>query len=327
MRRRHIRDGIIFVVLAAVVWLFYVANAKEEKRRNRVERVVHQISRPLERAFVAVFKSWMGVWRKYLYRVDLKKENGRLAKENAALAANNHYLSAVARRGRLLHRFRAYMADSAAEMLPANVVRRRIDTDKFRVIGIVIDRKHTDVGCGAPVVTPQGVVGRVLYYELEGTDRISCPVSQQLKKRRYRRQRKRLGRKLRIGRAMVQLTVDAASRIDVRVPRTGARGILRGLGWDKGFVARISHMDAKAKVAAGDLVVTSGVDGRFPAGLPVGRILNVKRTPGEEPLVLVRPPVDFGKLTRVLVVISPPPPSVPRVRRATFSRLGLVPYP
>jgi hypothetical protein len=66
MRRRHIRDGIIFVVLAAVVWLFYVANAKEEKRRNRVERVVHQISKPLERAFVAVFKSWMGVWRKYL---------------------------------------------------------------------------------------------------------------------------------------------------------------------------------------------------------------------------------------------------------------------
>jgi rod shape-determining protein MreC len=259
--------------------------------------------------------------------VDLKKENGRLTKENAALAANNHYLAAVSRRGRLLHRFRAYMADSAAEMLPANVVRRRIDTDKFRVIGIVIDRKHTDVGCGAPVVTPQGVVGRVLYYELEGKDRISCPVSQQLKKRRYRRRRKRLGRKLRIGRAMVQLTVDAASRIDVRVPRTGARGILRGLGWDKGFVARIAHMDAKSKVAAGDLVVTSGVDGRFPARLPVGRILSVKQTPGEEPLVLVRPPVDFGKLTRVLVVISPPPPSVPRVRRTALSRLGLVPYP
>lgn len=327
MTRRRIRDAIVSVVLLAVVWMFYTANAKDEKRRNRVDRVVYQISMPLERAFVAVFKSWMGVWRKYLYRVDLKKENVRLERENAALAANNHYLAAVAKRGRRLHRFRAYMADSAAEMLPANVVRRRIDTEKFRVIGIVIDRKHTDVGCGAPVVTPQGVVGRVLYYELDETDRISCPVAQQLKKRRYRRRYRRLGRKPRIGRAMVQLTVDAASRIDVRVPRTGARGILRGLGWDKGFVARISHLDAKAKVAAGDLVVTSGVDGRFPAGLPVGRILSVTRTPGEEPRVLVRPPVDFGKLTRVLVVISPPPPTVPRVRRAHLSRLGLGPYP
>jgi len=327
MTRRRIRDAIVGVVLLAVVWMFYRANSMDDKKRKGVDRVVYQISRPLERAFVAVFKSWMGVWRKYLYRVDLKKENVRLERENAALKANNHYLAAVARRGRLLHRFRAYMADSAAEMLPANVVRRRIDTEKFRVIGMVIDRKHTDVGCGAPVVTPQGVVGRVLYYELDGTDRISCPVAQQLKKRRYRRRYRRLRRKPRIGRAMVQLTVDAASRIDVRVPRTGARGILRGLGWDKGFVARIAHLDAKAKVAAGDLVVTSGVDGRFPAGLPVGRILSVTRTPGEEPLVLVRPPVDFGKLTRVLVVISPPPPSVPRGRRTKISRLGLGPYP
>jgi rod shape-determining protein MreC len=327
MNRRRIRDAATFVTLSVVVWLFYTANAKDEKQRNRVDRVVYQISRPLERAFVAVFKSWMGVWRKYLYRVDLKKENERLARENAALAANNHYLAAVARRGRQLDRFRAYMTDSAAEMLPANVVRRRIDTERFRVIGIVIDRRYTDVGCGAPVVTPQGVVGRVLFYELEETDRIVCPVETQLEKRRYRRLRKRLGRKLRIGRAMVQLTVDAASRIDVRVPRTGARGILRGLGWDKGFVARIAHLDSKAKVAPEDLVVTSGVDGRFPAGLPVGRILSITRAPGEEPQVLVRPPVDFGKLTRVLVVISPPPPAAPPRRRVQLSRLGLGPYP
>ncbi len=327
MNRRRIRDAIVSVVLLIVVWMFYTANAKDELQRNRVDRIVYQVSKPLERSFLAVFKSWMSVWRKYLYRVDLKKENVRLEKENAALDANNHYLAAVSKRGRLLHRFRAYMADSAAEMLPANVVRRRIDTDKFRVIGIVIDRKHTDVGCGAPVVTPQGVVGRVLFYELDGTERISCPVAQQLKKRRYRRRYKRLKRKPRIGRAMVQLTVDAASRIDVRVPRTGARGILRGLGWDKGFVARISHLDAKAKVAAEDLVVTSGVDGRFPAGLPVGRILSVTRIPGEDPRVLVRPPVDFGKLTRVLVVISPPPPRVDRGRRTHRDRLGLGPYP
>ena len=47
----------------------------------------------------------------------------------------------------------------------------------------------------------------------------------------------------------------------------------------------------------------------------------------QEPLVLVKPSVDFGKLTRVLVVISPPPPAVARVRRPPENRLGLVPYP
>jgi len=325
VRGKRLRDLIVSVLLVALVWLFYSANSKEPRDLHAVDRIVLRVSAPLERAFVSVFKSWVKVWQKYLYRVDLKKENEQLARENAALKANNRYLAAGATRGRQLDRFRAYMEDSAAEMLPANVVRRRIDSEKFRVVGIVIDRRHRDVGCGAPVVTPHGVVGRVLYFELAGFDRIGCPVEQQLKKRRYRRKLK--GKKPKLGRALVQLTVDPASRIDVRVPRTGARGILRGLGWDRGFVARISHLDSKAKVAPGDLVVTSGVDGRFPGNLPVGRILSVKRRPGEEPLVLVQPPVDFGKLTRVLVVISPPPPAVPRVRRPQLTRLGLVPYP
>ena len=325
MRRRRIRDAIISVVLLGLVWSFYSANSKEQTELNSVDRVILKVSVPLDRAFVTVFAAWTKVWKQYLYRVDLKKENVRLSQENAALDANNRYLAAVAHRGHQLARFRAYMTDSAAEMLPANVVRRRIDTEKFRVVGIVVDRRHRDVGCGAPVVTPRGVVGRVLFFELPGGDRIGCPVEQQLKKRRFRRRFK--GKKPRLGRALVQLTVDPASRIDVRVPRTGARGILRGLGWDQGFVARISHLTSKTKVGLGDLVVTSGVDGRFPAGLPVGRIISVKQRAGEEPLVLVKPPFDFGKLTRVLVVISPPPPTVPRMRHAQTARLGLVSYP
>ena len=325
MNRARPRDAIVGVLLAATVWLFYSANRKEPNDVGAVDRVVLTVSAPLERAFVTLYDAWLGVWKQYMYRVDLKRENERLKKQNAQLHAHNRYLAAVARRGRQLERFRAYMEDSAAEMLPANVARRRIDDKRFRVIGIVIDRNYPDVACGAPVVTPGGVVGRVLYFELPDGDRIPCPIESALKKRRYRRKFK--GGKPRIGRALVQLTVDPKSTIDVRVPRTGARGMLRGLGWHKGFVARIDDLSPGAKLAPGDLVVTTGVDGRFPAGLAVGRVLSLKRRPGQDPLVLVRPAVDFGKLTRVLVVISPPPPSVPRPSRKRVPRLGLVPYP
>ena len=325
MRRARLRDLVVGLLLVVVVYMFYRSNSKAPKDVTAVDRVFLTVSAPLERAFVAVFDAWIRVWKQYMYRVDLKRENERLARENDELEAHNRYMANLARRGRQLDRFRAYMQDSAAEMLPANVARRRIDTEKFRVIGIVIDRRYPDVACGAPVVTPRGVVGRVLYFELPDGDRIPCPIEEALKKRHYRRKFK--GKKPRIGRALVQLTVDPKSTIDVRVPRTGARGMLRGLGWDRGFVARIDDLSAGAKLAPGDLVVTTGVDGRFPAGLAVGRVLSLKRRPGQDPLVLVRPAVDYGKLTRVLVVVSPPPPPVPRARHKHMSRLGLVPYP
>jgi rod shape-determining protein MreC len=325
MRRRRIRDTIIGILLAGLVGLFYYSNRKEPEQVNSVDRVVLTVSAPLERAFVAVFATWVGVYQKYLYRKDLKAENEALRRRNAALAANNRYLAALAGRGRQLQRFSAFMEDSSAEMLPANVVRRRIDTERVRVIGVVVDRRWPDVACGAPVITPDGVVGRVLYFELSDGDRIPCPVEQSRKRRPFRK--KLESGAVTIGRAMVQLTVDPESRVDVRVPRTGARGMLRGMGWDQGFVARIADLDPKAEVAPGDLVVTTGVDGRFPEGLPVGRILSSKAQEGREPLTLVRPAVEYGKLTRVLVVVSPPPPPVPQVLHQRLPRLGLVPYP
>jgi len=217
------------------------------------------------------------------------------------------------------------MEESAAEFLAANVVRRRIDSAKFRVVGIVIDRVHGDVACGAPVVTPSGVVGRILFFELGDGERLGCPVEEALKSRAIKR--KYGGFPPRPGRAMIQLTVDPQSRLDVRIPRTGARGILRGMGWDQAYSTRIQYVGASPQITAGDLVVTSGVDGRFPPGLPVGRVTAVKDQPGQEPLVTVKPAVDFGKLKRVLVVLSPPPPESAARPRKLPDRLGLVPYP
>lgn len=325
MRRVRTREIVLGVLLGLLVLQFYRSNRKEPKDVNAVDRVVLTASAPLERASIVLFDAWMRVWQRYRYRIALKRENERLARKNAQLAAENRYLAAVAARGRQLARFQAYLKDSTAEMLPANVVRRRIDSTRFRVIGIVIDRRYPDVACGAPVVTPRGVVGRVLYFELPGGARLPCPVETSLKKRRYRRIVK--GDRRRIGRALVQLTVDPRSSLDVRAPRTGARGILRGLGWDRGFVARLHDLGSNAKVRPGDLLVTTGVDGRFPRDLPVGRVLSVTPRKGQEPMVLVRPIVDFGKLSRVLVVVSPPPPPIVVPRRRSRARLGLVPYP
>src|SRR5579875_2450813 len=95
--------------------------------------------------------------------------------------------------------------------------------------------------------------------------------------------------------------------------RDAARGIVEGQV-DGGCV--LKFVKRTEDVQVGDLVVTSGVDGIFPKGLPVGRVTAVdKRGQGLFQAVEVTPAVDPGALEEVLVtrgpveVALPPPPS------------------
>ena len=58
----------------------------------------------------------------------------------------------------------------------------------------------------------------------------------------------------------------------------------------------------------GDLVVTSGLGGVYPKGLPVGEVLEVKDNPGEFfKDIEVKPTVDFAKLEDLLVLLRESP--------------------
>jgi rod shape-determining protein MreC len=149
----------------------------------------------------------------------------------------------------------------------------------------VIDRGTNDgVERGAAVVAPDGLVGHVF---LAG------------------RQASR-----------VLLVTDHNSGVDAIVQRTRARGIVEGrIGGGCGlkFVKRTESLDP------GDLVITSGVDGIFPKGLPIGRISTIdKRGPGLFQYAFVEPTVDFDVLEEVLVVQRAPrqipPPAEPAPR-------------
>jgi len=144
----------------------------------------------------------------------------------------------------------------------------------------VIDRGTNDgVTRGAAVLAPEGVVGHVFL----------------------------AGRSA----SRVLLVTDHNSGVDAVVQRTRARGIVEGRvggGCGLKFVKRTESLEP------GDLVITSGVDGIFPKGLPIGRISSIdKRGPGLFQYALVEPAVDFDVLEEVLVVQRPPremPPPV-----------------
>jgi len=60
--------------------------------------------------------------------------------------------------------------------------------------------------------------------------------------------------------------------VPVMVQRNGVRGVVYGLG--DGYL-ELRHLLADADVRADDLLVTSGLDGVFPAGIPVARVVSV----------------------------------------------------
>ena len=146
---------------------------------------------------------------------------------------------------------------------------------EFRLL--VVDRGEADgVVRGAAVLTPDGLVGRILRVEKNS--------------------------------AQVLRIDDPTSAVDARIERTGARGLVVGLETDLGldrrlFLGAMEYWDRNQEVADGDQVVTSGLDHAFPPDLVIGKATAVRK--GSYEVFLegkIIPAVDFNKLREVLIV-------------------------
>ena len=85
------------------------------------------------------------------------------------------------------------------------------------------------------------------------------------------------------------------------IERTRRQGIVRGAGRDG---STLDYVPLQADVQVGDRVLTSGIDGVYPRGIPIGTVVAVE--PGGElfhPIQLA-PAVDFGRLDQVFVLLA-----------------------
>jgi rod shape-determining protein MreC len=99
----------------------------------------------------------------------------------------------------------------------------------------------------------------------------------------------------------VILVSDGTHAIPVQVNRNGLRTIAVGTG-DMTRL-KLPYLSTSADVIAGDLLVTSGLGGGFPAGYPVGTITEVKRDPAQSLAeVEVRPAAALDRSREVMFV-------------------------
>jgi len=102
--------------------------------------------------------------------------------------------------------------------------------------------------------------------------------------------------------ARVQLITDPQSAVNVRLQDSRAEGLVVAQPNSELQVDLISH---EAQVSPGELVLTSGLGGVFPADLPVGHILSVRTRDFELfQQAVLEPVVDFENLEIVLIITN-----------------------
>ncbi len=106
--------------------------------------------------------------------------------------------------------------------------------------------------------------------------------------------------------SQVLLVTDNSHAIPVQVTRNNVRTVAEGVG--DLYQLRLRYVSSTMDIKEGDILVSSGLGGRFPVGYPVAQIESITYDPGEPfATVIARPAAQLDRSRHVLLVFSEQP--------------------
>ncbi len=262
------RAKVIFFALLAIVLLFVDARMQA---LDVVRQVVGTVLYPIQSLVLAPRDALYAAGGYFSSVSSLQSENAQLRQqqlENAQLLLQTQQLMAENAQLRSIL--------GAAERLPVASVMSEIlyDARDAYTRKVILNRgSHHGLAAGQPVIDDRGVVGQVTRAFLFTAE--------------------------------VTLLTDRNQAISVQVLRNGVRSIAYGSG--KLGVLDLRFMPPNTDIQPSDILVTSGIDGVFPAGLPVARVTKVDHKSSDGFLSIVCEPlagVDRHKQLLVLITHS-----------------------
>ncbi len=199
----------------------------------------------------------------------LLEENARLRSQHLLYQARLQRLDQLERENIRLQSLLESSYEVEESVLIAELM--RVDLDPYRHI-IQVDRgtRH-GVITGQAVLDAHGIMGQV--------DRVGRSSS------------------------VVRLITDPSHALPVQVNRNGLRTIAFGTG-NLGAL-ELPHLPHNADIQEGDLLVSSGLGGGFPAGYPVARVTEVQREAGQPfARVIAEPTAQLDRSREMLLVQS-----------------------
>ncbi len=167
----------------------------------------------------------------------IKLDNQILKEENIRLKTLQDSYRTLEVENKLLTDLLNYVPLPDAKFISARMIAEEKDAFSHSMVAYI---GREDISKGDVVLSDQGVVGRI--------DKVSG---------KY---------------AKIILLTDINSKIPVMVENSRIRGILSG---DNTLIAKLVFTPLGTEINVGDRIVTSGVSGVFPAGLPVGQVVGV----------------------------------------------------
>ena len=262
------RPTLLFIVVLSLLFLLMSVSNRTRyvgETRTMFERTVMTVFSPVPK-----FVNWVGGTLQDIHHgyVDMRRavnENVDLRRKVGSLTSENLKLRQSGSDMRRLRSLLAYSEQFDFETSMAQTI--MLDT-AGRFKSIIIDHGSDDgVMVNDVIANANGLIGRVVL------------TTKDL--------------------AKVQLVTDNNCSVGALVERTRRQGVVRGNGSP---TIEMFDIPALSDVQPGDRVLSAGIDGVFPKGIPLGTV--VRSEPGQSlfKTVTVKPAVDFGTIEEVIVI-------------------------
>jgi rod shape-determining protein MreC len=277
--------GLLFrCVLFSLLALALIIVDKRYDHLGKIRRLLSVVAYPVQIAVASPFEGWHWFRDSVTTRDALRTDKSKLEAELRVAQFRLQRYEALEAETQRLRALRENTAGVTDRFLVGDVM--NVDLDAFRE-RVLVDKGAGDgIYVGQAVLDSGGVFGQVA--------RVGQLTSE------------------------VILVSDAAHAIPVQINRNGLRTVAVGTGDPNRL--KLPYLPTSADVVAGDLLVTSGLGGGFPAGYPVGTIAEVKRDPAQSLAdVDVKPAAALDRSKELLFVwlkpqatelLPPPKPAV-----------------
>ncbi len=255
------------LVSVLLVSLLLLSLGTREGGTRRPGELVAAFITPLQAALAKIQRSALGLWTVYVDWKNLRSENRALRAEVERLRLQSLQVEDTQKENLRLRRLLAL-----GDRLPLKTLAGEVIAKEWGgwVRSLTVNRgKRDGIPRLAPAVVPEGLLGRVV--------------------------------EVRARAAVIQLLNDPSSAVAVMVQRTRTAGVAEG---EPGGAVRLKFMARDGGgVQVGDLIVTSGLGGVFPKGLPVGRVTAVEdKGSALFHYALIAPVADFARVEEVLLL-------------------------
>jgi rod shape-determining protein MreC len=259
--------GLFFLTIVSIVVMVL---DHQGRYLDKVRVWMGAAANPIYVVVQAPYDLWNWITESFADRAHLRTENARLSEELRVARVKLLQFESLNEENRRLREIRAASEGVAERTLIAEII--HVDVDPYR--HRVRINKGTDDGVykSQPILDAFGIVGQVVQVD------------------KYT--------------ATIILISDSQHAIPVQVNRNGIRSIAVGTG-DVGKL-KLPYLTIESDVKPGDLLVSSGLDGIFPAGYPVATVTKIERNPAETfALVEAKPLAQLDRDREVLLLWVP----------------------